>query len=148
MNKRSLTVGFSIGFASSLIISFAAVYFENNSRTVFLNCNEIECADLYLSGFVHSISNNSVSIVKSFEETTYEDQSMGTIINIHGDDSNMFWCKKNPLQCERITYNNIPIGTNVCAHASLNSNGSFTVSRFFFNSVCIWASPPDSEGND
>ncbi len=152
LNLKSLGIGCAIGAAVTLsvILVFQQatgrdnrfIFINDNTRGLSINCEKIECIDFYLFAFVKDISSDSLSLVRSLDQVT-DPASKPVITMSISEGSPLFWCAEN--QCERTTYDKIPIGSYGCAHSRLNPDGSFTVSRFFFNLVCTTQTPPDSD---
>jgi hypothetical protein len=148
LDWKILAIGIAIGIAAAFSIAFASLQGtgQDNNHFISINCKMAECIDFYLFGFVKEISADSLSLVQSLNHT---DSGTDPVITMRIDGMNapLLWCSENPAKCNITTYDKIPTGSYVCAHARLNPDGSFAVSRFFFNQVCTSNNPPDSDND-
>lgn len=141
--KMALPIGIAIGVAITLPVAFA--FFQNttnNSLLDSIDCERIECFDFQFTGNVESISADSLTIIQSLNESESEHET--AITWRIGPSSPLFWCTGDGPECAGTTYDMIPEGSPVCVYARLNPDGSFDVSRFFFNTVCTLQVPPSA----
>jgi len=140
--KIALPIGVAVGFVAALITTFAALKVPEKGEggLIQVNCERPECFDFQFTGIVKSISDDSLTIAQPLNGTGTERE---TVITWHTNPSSpLFWCTGDGPECAGTTYDAIPEGSPVCVYARLNPDGSFDVSRFFFNTVCTLQVPP------
>ena len=141
-----LAVGIAIGIGVGLAavpLSPGQATDRNGSTGILLECDRPECFDFYFSGVIEDISASSISIGQTPNATANGADSSTPVVTISiGPGAPLLLCTEN-TECALTSYDKIETGSPVCAHARLNPDGSFTVSRFFVNTVCSWQSPPD-----
>ncbi|MEP0824877.1 MAG: hypothetical protein HRF40_05275 [Nitrososphaera sp.] len=147
--KIAVLIGVALGVAIALPTSFALLT-QEGAREARINdisilCEREECLSFYIWGIVKDISADSLTLVQASEA---EDNSNSSITLSPFSGVSLLSCSKDDgTECNRITYDEIQIGTLACAHARLNPDGTFNVDRIFFNSVCTTDVPVNPHQN-